>query len=178
MIYEAFDLPKQSPTVGAYFFADDYIKFIQKLRYYITLEIKFITAKYARHREAIIRNGNLNCPIGVLDDVEIIFVHYKDANLVREKWNRRIERINWDNLIFKFSYMNDCTQTELRTFDEMELPGKKIMFVNTRDFAFKCGVYYPGFENERQIYNDTFYYDKYFDIFTFINEGRIIAKNI
>ena len=29
MVYESFNLPKQSPTVGLFFMADEYIKFLQ-----------------------------------------------------------------------------------------------------------------------------------------------------
>ena len=173
VIYESFGLAKQSPTVGCYFFADDYLKFIRNLEYYFSLEIKMITAQEARHKEQIIKNGNTDCPIGVLDDVEIIFVHYKEAALAKDKWTRRVKRVNWDNLIFKFSYMNSCNKEQLKEFDSLELPGKKFMFVPEKEHQYKCGVYYPGFEDDDQIYNDTFYYNRYFDVPAFINGNGI-----
>lgn len=50
------------------------------------------------------------------------------------------------------------------------------MFVNQRNHSYKCGVYYPGFENDEQIYNDTFYWNKYFDVTLFFNTGKIREK--
>ena len=47
------------------------------------------------------------------------------------------------------------------------------MFVNKRDHSYECGVYYPGFEEDNQIYNDTFYWNKYFDVTYFLNSGEI-----
>ena len=35
----------------------------------------------------------------MLDDIEIYFMHYKTEALAAEKWYRRCERINWDNII-------------------------------------------------------------------------------
>ena len=47
------------------------------------------------------------------------------------------------------------------------------MFVDKRDHSYECGVYYPGFEEDDQIYNDTFYWNKYFDVTYFLNSGEI-----
>ena len=136
-------------------------------------QLEIIPLEEAKHREWIIENRNEDCPIGKIVDIEIVFAHYHDADTAKEKWNRRVSRINWDNLIFKFSYMNHATKEDLEIFDSSELPGKKVMFVNKRDHSYECGVYYPGFEEDDQIYNDTFYWNKYFDVTYFLNSGEI-----
>ena len=88
-----------------------------------------------------------------------------------EKWSRRCKRVNYDNLIFKFCEQNGCTSEHLARFDSMELPGKKIMFTcHDEGDKYRCGIYYPGFEDVGQIMNDTFYWDKYFDIISFLNK--------
>lgn len=174
--YEGYGLQKQSPTVGCYLFANDYLKLVKNLKYYMNNELKIISLDESKYKEWIIENHNENCPIGRIEDIEIVFVHYTDADTVKEKWNRRVKRINWGNLIFKFSYMNHATEKDLKTFDMCELPRKKIMFVNQRNHSYKCGVYYPGFENDEQIYNDTFYWNKYFDVTLFFNTGKIREK--
>lgn len=178
MISEAYGLRKNSPTVGAYFFAEDYLRFVKNPEYYISLEIKMISANKARHREWIYRCGNHTCPVGVLDNIEIVFVHYKDSAEAYEKWMRRKERVNWNNLIFKFSNMNHCRKELLQEFDALDLPGKKIMFVNRPSEEYKYAVYYPGFENEKEIRNDSFYWNRYFDVTAFINGEGIRRKNI
>lgn len=82
--YEEFGLMKLSPTVGCYFFAEDYIMFVSRLRYYLEQELKFININESKHKEWIIDNGNENCPIGLLEDIEIIFVHYKSPEIAYE----------------------------------------------------------------------------------------------
>jgi len=176
IVYEAYNLKKNSPTVGAYLFAKDYLKLVKNLEYYFSLNIQMISSYESINKKKIIENHNEDCPIGVLDDIEIVFVHYKTRELALEKWNRRIKRVNWNNLIFKFSYMNSCTEEQLEEFDSLDLPGKKIMFVNQPSHHYKCGVYYPGFENDSQIYNDTYYWDYYFDVTLFLNKGIIECK--
>ena len=167
--YEYFGLPKQSPTVGAFFFVSEYISFVKNLRKNLSKEILFIDMTQSKHYD-FLKRKNIHCPIGLLDDVEIFFLHYPNEKIVKEKWERRVNRVNWDNLIFKFSMMNDCSLHDLKDFDELDLPGKKLMFVNKPNMGFKCGVYYPGYEHDSTIENDTFYWNKYVDVVEFLNK--------
>lgn len=176
VIYEEYGLKKNSPTVGCYIYSDDYLKFVKNLRYYLTQDLKIISCDKARHKQWIIEDGNRDAPIGVLDDIEIIFVHYKEPEVAYEKWSKRVQRVNWDNLVFKFSFQNHATLDDLKEFEEAKLPGKKVMYVNRNDVSYKCGIYYPGFENSDQIYNDTFCGKRYFDVVAFINNGVLKSK--
>ena len=45
--------------------------------------------------------------------------------------------------------------------------------VNDCNKKYNCGVYYPGFENDEQIENDTFFWNKYFDVTDFLNGNGI-----
>lgn len=55
---------------------------------------------------------------------------YSDLEIIeqeaREKWERRIKRINWDKLLVKFNDQNGCTETEVNRF--MGLPYKNKLF--------------------------------------------------
>lgn len=166
--YEYFGLEKKSPTIGTYFFAEDFLKFAERLEYYVSQEIRFIKKEQSKHYKWLMNEKE--CPIGVLDDVEIIFLHYADEKIAKEKWERRVKRINWNNLIFKFSYMNNCTKEHLKVFDEMNLQGKKFMFISTDEHKYDCGIVYPGYEKDTQIWNDTWYWNKYLDVIGLINE--------
>lgn len=174
--YEEYGLRKNSPTVGCYIFPDDYLNFISNLQHYFSLDLKFVNVKDARHYDQIVNNGNEDCPIGVLDDVEIVFVHYKTQEKAYNKWMSRVKRVNWNNLIFKFSYQNNATMEQVNTFDKMALPGKKFVFVNIPNHGLKSGVYYHGFEKDHYVWNDTFFAHRYFDVTKFLNEGVIIQK--
>lgn len=178
ILYEAYGLPKNSPTIGGYFFADDYIRFVSNLKHYLTSEIKMITVEESKHKNSIVSLGaeNANAPIGLIDDVEFVFLHYKDPEIAKEKWLRRIKRVNYNNLVFKFSYQNECTEEFLKKFENLDLPGKKLMFVHKKELMTNCSVFYPGFENENQLSNDTFYWNKYFDVTAFLNGNGIKNK--
>ena len=52
-----------------------------------------------------------------------MFLHYKSKEEAAEKWNRRKERIQWDNLFFKMSEQNLCNPEILKKFDS--LPAEK-----------------------------------------------------
>lgn len=174
MTSEAYGLRKNSPTVGCYFYAEDYLKFIKRLDYYTSMELKFIDVESSNHKEWIYEDGSENVPIGRLDDVDIIFLHYANKEDAKAKWARRCKRINWNNLIFKFSKQNHATLEDLKSFDKMDLwGGKKIMFVNTPIPELKSALYYPGYENEPYVRNDTFWGHRYFNVTHFINYGVI-----
>lgn len=74
------------------------------MRYYLAQDFKIISYDKVRHKQWIIEDGNSDAPIGVLDNIEVIFVHYKEPEKAYEKWSKRVQRINWDNFLKKFSF--------------------------------------------------------------------------
>lgn len=174
--YEHFGLQKLSPTIGMYFYPDDYLKLISNLQYYFSLEMKVVSSDKSKQFEILLQDNAQNFYVGQIGDIEAILVHYKDPLIAVEKWNRRKKRVNMDNLVFKFCQQNGCTKEHLRIFDKLDLPGKKIMFVNQKNHSYKSGVYYHGFEKVNQISNDTFYWDRYFDVYDFLNGKGLHTK--
>lgn len=175
--YEEYGLPKASPTIGGYFFTDDYLKFVGNLKYYLSLDIKFVAPEQSKHYDWLVENGDKDAIVAVLDDVEVIFIHYHSEAAVKEKWERRVARVNWDNLIFKFSKSNHASDKDCKTFDELALPGKKFMFINDKNHTYKCGAYYPGFDDDTEVHNDTYFGNRFFDVTKFINTGEIVTKS-
>jgi uncharacterized protein (DUF1919 family) len=96
--YRELGLRYNTPTVGLSFFLEDYIKFLSNLEYYLTIPIQFTgISKYptvAKHQVAL----KHRYPVGVLDDVEICFMHYRTEEEAKAKWTRRAQRVNFDNL--------------------------------------------------------------------------------
>ena len=133
MIYESYNLPKESPTVGMFFMSKDYIEFLSDLKGYINGELTFIRPEESRWKAMPQVSGDKrfgNYPIGVLSNgkntIEIFFLHYHSEQEAREKWERRIQRINWNKLLVKFNDQNGCTDVEVNQF--MELPFKDKLF--------------------------------------------------
>lgn len=167
---EYFGLKKNSPTVGMYFFAEDYIKFLSNLKKYVSMDIRMIPASQSKHANELMRRGQMNIPIGVIDnDIEVVFLHYKDPEIAKSKWMKRKERINWDNLIIKFSYMNECNDFMIHEFENIvsKLQTKAFVFVG-KDFEYKNAIKIPA-SDDGQINNDTFYWNRYIDVVKLIN---------
>lgn len=154
-VYRYYGLPYQTPTVGLYFFADDYIKFVYDLHHYISTPLEFITSAESFHAETLQRRGETNNVIARLDDIEVVFLHYHNKQEAKEKWERRTQRINWDNIFIKFSEMNECNTEDLLKFDSLDFPNK-ICLTSTRMPDLNSSVYFPygGIVNG-QIVDDT-----------------------
>lgn len=114
-VYESYNLIKQSPTVGLFLWASDYIKFISNLQQYLNQPLKFIDPKESNYYEKLkLTPGYGTYPVARLDDIEIFFMHYSSKKQVLEKWNRRIKRIKWDHILYKFNDQNGCTEEDIR----------------------------------------------------------------
>lgn len=134
MVYESYGLRKQSPTVGLFFVASDYIKFVTNLRGYLSAPLTFIRPEDTRWKdvEEVTGDGRFGSyPIGVLtcgdDSVEVFFLHYHSEQEAYEKWTRRCERVNWAHMLVKFNDQNGCTAQEIERF--LALPyAHKVVF--------------------------------------------------
>ena len=167
-VYRYYGLPYQSPTAGLYFFASDYVKFASDLRHYIASTLEFIDARDSAHVAALERKGEADKVIARLDDIEVVFLHYPTVEEARVKWERRCRRINWDNLFIKFSQMNECSAQDIEAFDAIGFPNK-ICFTARPMPQVKCGLYFPGFEMNNQIANDTDRFCRGFDLTAWLN---------
>lgn len=170
-VYRRYGLPYLSPTAGLYFFADDFVRFASALRHYTSAPLEFINAAESRHADQLAAKGEMGKMVGRADDVEIVFLHYPTKEEAFEKWRRRCNRINWNNLFIKFSEMNGCTETDLEAFDAISFKNK-ICFTADPQPLLECAIHCPGFEHgEYGILNDTDCYSRYIDLEAWLNVG-------
>lgn len=133
MIYESYNLEKKTPTVGLFFTSKDYLKFISNLKYYLSLKLEFIDYNNSKNIDFLAENDiKKNIIIGVLDDIEIYFLHYKNPEEAFDKWERRKKRINYQKIIFKFNDQNGCNLDDLNTF--LNLPYKNKIFFTVKNW--------------------------------------------
>ena len=118
-----------SPTAGLFFFADDYIKFLTNLKYYLSLDMTQISVNQSKYAQVLLKQYDENLIIGVLDDVEVIMLHYKSFEEAKNKWERRKKRINFDNLLVKFSDQNQFEDKHFQQF--LQLDYKNKLFITT-----------------------------------------------
>ena len=163
-VYRWYSIGYGSPTIGLYLFSDDYIKFIYNLKHYMSIEPIFITYKESKYKKILEDRGgeNILCPIGVFDDIEIIFLHYKTSQEALLKWNRRKKRIEWDNLYFKMSEQNGCTIEHLQAFDK--LPATQKFVFTHKDYRLKSQIVFKDFIKSDYVGDDTTHFRRYINV--------------
>ena len=116
-----------SPTVNLFLKAEDFIKFLERINYYLTItpiEDETVFLKY---------------PVLKLDDIKLYCVHYKSADEAILKWEERKNRINFNKL---YVIMTDRDEFDKSLLDRFQkIPYKKILFSHIKyDYDFVVHV--------------------------------------
>ncbi len=171
-VYQWFQKPYETPFVGLFLYGPCYMKFLRDIDYYLASELVFIQAsKYKKRPKTY--------PIGVLDDIEIHFTHYKSEEEALEKWKRRkarmldISKKKWLHMICDREFV---TKEMILDFHSLSLESK-ISFGN---FALQNQGHIqiletpkgnPAFvPNGKQLFKLSFLY---FDIVHWLNFGIV-----
>ena len=173
-MYRFYHLPYNSPTIGLYFYSEDYIKFVSNLKDYLSKKFEFIDYKESKYCEDLVLHGNIACPIARLGDIEVVFLHYKTAEEACVKWERRKLRINWNNIFFKMTEQNFCTEEHIKVFDSISTD-KKFIFVS-KDHHIGSQVFFTEYLGEDTVKIDTVNFRRYVSLTRFLN-GRPFRKN-
>lgn len=141
-IYQSYNLKYNSPTIGLFFMPDDYIKFLKDIKKWIYEPIEFIdshNSKYYSYYKEWNKFGKY--PIGKFknSDIEIHFLHYVDKEDAVRCWDRRVKRINWNKILYKFNDQNLCTNNHIKEFCNLEYKNK-ICFTH-KEYRDPCVKY-------------------------------------
>ena len=128
--YRFLKMSYTSPTVNLFFYAPCYLKFVKNLEHYLSVPLEFKSRSSYKEGDKV-RANNGQYPLGRLDDIEIHFMHYSSKSDAYEKWNRRKQRINFDNLILTFTDKDLCTPELLREFDDLPFDNKIVLTANS-----------------------------------------------
>ena len=164
-------LEYNSPTCGLFMMADEYIKFIYNLDYYLSIddikEIKVEDSKYVEYLKKI----KYNKVLGKIGDLEVGFLHYDTIEEAKEKWNRRKKRINKEKMIFKFNDQNWCNYSHLEAFDKF--PAEHKICFTAKQYENLDTIQLKQFEGYEYVWSDVREkdYKKYFDMYKFINDS-------
>lgn len=168
MVYQKLNLPYLSPTIGLYFYADDYIKFVSNLEYYLSIEPVIIDKEQSKYKNELSKLKVYRYfPIGKIDDVEIIFLHYRSDNEAIEKWEKRKKRIDMNNVIIKFNDQNNCTEEHLKSFDLIDYRNK-ICFIAQNKY-FGKNSYIIKQRNSEYVRSDMRAFKRPLNIINYIN---------
>lgn len=157
-----------TPTIGLYFFSEEYIKFLERFDYYIKQKLEIIDTKDSKYYDEMIKKNHKNAIVGKLDDVEIEFLHMKTGKEAIEKWNKRVKRINRRNIIFKFCEQNECSIEHIKRFEN--LPFKNKICFTTKEYpGYKSVIWFKDQVKNEEVVRDYYESHKYLNIIDYIN---------
>ena len=165
--YGSFRLMYKTPFIGTRVFAPCYIELLKDLRNYIESPLTFIDVS----RYDFMNEHRKDCyfPIGILNGrVEIHFYHEDDEEKARQKWQRRIKKMNWDNIFVKFSEdPGVCREEHLKEFEELDYP-YKVCFTSSDYSHLKSAIMMKDyFVDGAPMY---FLSRKFFDVIGWLNK--------
>ena len=168
-IYYDMKIKYLSPTINLSFDMNDYVRFLENLEWYLQQPV----VPYEDDR--------FDYPCGMIGDVEIRFNHYKTIEEAISKWERRKQRIDWDNLFIMAIDGDECTYDSIKRFDALPFENK-VIFTHKPYPEFKSAYYLKGFEDLKEVYRPTdfknqFFIRRYMDQFDYISFLNREGKN-
>lgn len=165
-VYQELGLPYQTPFVGMFIFSPDYIKMLKNLKHYLSGNIPLTFVKESKY----IKDFDNAYPLALLDDIELHFLHYADEEEATQKWERRLKRMHWDNLYFKFNDNDACTYELMKEFEE--LPYKSKVIFSSKNYSdLPSLVHFKSAEKQGHVGIDLKTYHRYFNAVTWLNKG-------
>jgi len=179
-MYHKFGLQFSSPTIGVFFFPEEYIKFLENLKWYLKQPLKFTTESTHISVQKIQTALKRNYPIGILGgDVEVHFLHYINEAEALEQWNRRLLRINYNNLFILFSDTEpeEFREDLLERYDKLPFENK-IFFSSKPRTNYKWVVFVEDYYGEPSVSDLTRNrkYGKYLDLVKWFNGEKDFLK--
>lgn len=157
-----------SPTINMYFTANDFLTFVENLEEFVSLK------PVLSERDTV----EVGFPVFLLSNkgknVKLYFKHYNSAEEALSKWEERKQRINFNKVVI---IMTDRDGFDLSCFNRFcNLKYKKVLY-SSKNYHDKNVVFIKKFKKENQVgimtdFADFFgkrYFEKYFDIYNFLN---------
>lgn len=127
--YDIFGLKYLSPTIGLFFMSSDYIKFVSSIEEYLSKPLIQIFKNQSKHYDYIKDKLTDDCVIGLLGDIEIFFLHYSSFDAAKQKFEKRKLRIDYDNILIKYSDQNLFSYKDFEKFENIKFKNK--LFITT-----------------------------------------------
>ena len=105
-MYSLLGLPFLSPTINMFIEDENFIKLVNNLDYYMSVEPSPIVDNYVEPLDS-----NVHYPKITIGDVEICALHYKNCEEAIDAWNRRRKRVNLEN-VYVIGNSWNCHQNE------------------------------------------------------------------
>jgi len=138
-IYQRYGLKYETPTIGVGFMPLEFVKFCNNYEYYLSQEL-VQTDDFNHDWFKPTGGGEVNFPVGRLDDICLYFQHSKDFEKSKADWEKRKKRINKDN-VFMVLYDHESNLENFEAFETIKSENKIYLYhkgeiINSKDAFF------------------------------------------
>lgn len=172
MVYRRLNYLYQTPFVGTQIPDHCYSKLLSNLRHYLKSALKFIPE--TQYSFTHFSNENEKPIIGLLgEDIEIHFYQENTEEEVLENWQKRLTKINWDNLYACYCCSDRLSKAEqdkyLQEFERLDLISK-VAFTAIPYPQYQTAIYLPEYTSHSyELFKIT---AKNFGIIDWLNKTR------
>ena len=173
-MYQSCRLQYQSPFIGLFVWASDYIFLLEHFDDFLFSDayFHFINKEQSKYASFI----QETYPIGVLvsdnvGEVEIHFLHYTSREECITHWNRRVKRIDKNNMIVKFCDRDEATLELIERFDALPF-NNKVCFT-AKKYLFESTCQILEFENSQEVRDEWKFSEKYW---SFIKHANLLVN--
>lgn len=131
ILYHDLGLKFNSPTINTLIYGDEFVEFINNLKEYMNCELVY-------------DETSKEYPIGVLSSIDkktihIHFLHNNTFEEAKSNWNRRKDRIDYNNLFIIYEHFNKFDNSIIEEFDKINY--HKVVFTHRKFNNIKSSKY-------------------------------------
>jgi len=178
VIYHDYGMNFYSPTINMFIEDENFLKLIENLEYYLSLEAEPYIEKFQDPFDS-----SISYPKIKVGDIELCCLHYKNCQEAIDAWERRKKRVNLNNVYVIGNTWNLHNNKELIERLCKFNKYKVLCFTNTDEFQFANCIRLKGDfwrVDERGIVRPNItdfipksikrYYEEQFDFISWFNE--------
>lgn len=169
-IYHQLGIQFLSPTINLMICDDDFLKLVSRLDHYLSQEIVPFTDEEFP-----------DVPSGKLDDVVIHFTHYKTFEEGVAEWNKRKQRIKWNNL---YIIAADMRLTREHIAEYTNVKCKKLVVFTSKKYDYPYCLHVKKFDGLPHVdsyinktINGKWLFETFFDYVGWLNSDDPIAQH-
>ncbi len=102
-LYRFLGVEYKTPFAGSFIPPEFYLKLVENLNHYLNAPLEITPISGYEHIGTF-------CRI-TMDDIFIDFPHEKDPEIIEKKWNKRLERLDFNNLFIHYGNINHSLMT-------------------------------------------------------------------
>jgi uncharacterized protein (DUF1919 family) len=161
-LYEQLHIEYLTPTVGLWIKPENYLKYLECFDEVHKGELEFIV-------------GDKNYPVAMLSGVEIHFMHFDNEQEAREKYLRRLGRIDKKHTHIKIDFGKPgYTRADMDKWNELRIPNSVAFYppsVKIPEAGIYNGILIPDWVIDGAVMFDRT--RRYFNLFEWLRSGRI-----